>query len=476
MRFAPPAAEPSGERSLWMQQALGAEDPAERRARPLTGAVTCDVCVVGAGYTGLWTALRLQEADPSLEIVVLEAGISGSGASGRNGGFATAWWHDVEAFERHFGAEQARFLCEASSRALGDVEAFCRDTGIDARFRRHGKIWGSTAPAQDGAWLGAQAAAARLGHPEQYVPVAPEEVRRRIGSPVLRGGVAMPDAASVHPALLVRGLRRVAIERGIRIHEHSPMTRLDGGGPVVHTSRATVRARRVVLAVNAWATALPEVRRVVVPLSSHVVVTEPVPDRLRELGWTGGELLVDSRMLLHYTHVTADGRVAFGRGGGAVGFRGRVGGRVLWDPALARAVAADLRRFFPSLADVRIDAAWGGAVDRSWRHIPFFSALPDAPDVFVGVGFSGDGIVPCAVGGRILASLVRGVDDEWTRCALTRIPDHRVLPPEPLRKLGGELVRQAVARKESAEERGDRPGSGSTALARLAWFSLPSRR
>jgi glycine/D-amino acid oxidase-like deaminating enzyme len=243
--------------------------------------------------------------------------------------------------------------------------------------------------------------------------------------------------------------------------------------PAVITPHGRVRARRVVLAVNAWALALPEVRRLMFALSSHVIVTEPIPRRIAEIGWTGGELLLDGRLLVHYAHVTADQRIAFGRGGGAVAFGDRISGRVLWDAALARTVVADFHRFFPMLRDVRIDAAWGGAVDRAWRHLPFFAPLPDAPDVLVGAGYSGDGVVPSVVGGRILASQALGRDDEWSTCALTTLPAERELPPEPLRKLGGEAVRRVVARKERIEEAGGRPGPLTRAGARLTWLTVP---
>lgn len=470
-RADPPRVEPS----WWMQQALAAEPPAASAERPLDGDVSCDVAIVGGGYTGLWTALRLKEAEPSLRVVVLEAGICGQGASGRNGGFATTWWHDLDALERHFGAEQALFLARASSDAIDDVEALCDEHGLDVHLRRGGKLIVSAAPAQDGVWDGAVAAARRLGEAGRFERVDAAQVRARIGSPVLRDGWFVADSASVQPALLARGLRAAALARGVEIHERTPMTALDRASARVTTPRGVVSAGRVVLATNAWAAALPELRGVLVPLSSHMVLTAPVPERIEQLGWTGGEKFVDGRKLVHYVHVTREGRIAFGRGGGAAGFNGRVGGRVVWDPRLAREVAADFRRFFPSLADVRIDAAWGGAVDRSWRHLPFFAPLPGADRVLVGAGYSGDGVIPAVVGGRVLASLALGRDDAWARCAMTTVPDHRQMPPEPFRKAGAEAIRALIARNEALEERGGRPGPLARRAAGLAWLTLPAR-
>ncbi|ADB49245.1 FAD dependent oxidoreductase [Conexibacter woesei DSM 14684] len=459
-----------------MQQALLAEAPAASAERPLDGDVRCDVAIVGGGYTGLWTALRLKEAEPSLRVVVLEAGICGQGASGRNGGFATTWWHDLDALERHVGAEQARFLARASSDAIGEMETLCDEHGLDIHLRRGGKLVASAAPGQDGSWDAAVAAAERLGEAGRFEPLDGAAIRARIGSPVLRDGYFIADSASIQPALLARGLRTAALRLGVAVHEHTPMTGLDRAAARVQTPRGTVSADRVVLATNAWASSLPELRGVLVPLSSHMLVTAPIPERIEQLGWTGGEKLVDGRRLIHYLHVTRDGRIAFGRGGGAAGFRGRVGGRVIWDERLARTVVADFRRFFPQLADVRIEAAWGGAVDRSWRHLPFFAPLPGADRVLVGAGYSGDGVIPAVVGGRVLASLALGRGDAWATCGMTTVPDHRQMPPEPFRKVGAEAIRALIARNEALEERGGRPGALARRTAGLAWLTLPARR
>lgn len=458
-----------------MQQALLAEQPGVAAEQPLDGDVSCDVAIVGGGYTGLWTALRLKEAEPSLRVVVLEAGICGQGASGRNGGFATTWWHDLDALERHFGAEQARFLARASSDAIDDVERLCDEHGLDVHLRRGGKLVVSAAPAQDGVWDGAAAAAERLGEGARFTRVDGASARARIGSPVLRDGWFVADSATIQPALLARGLRQAARSLGVSIHEHTPMTGLDRAQARVTTPRGVVSAGRVVLATNAWASSLPELRGVLVPLSSHMLVTAPVPERIEALGWTGGEHFVDGRRLIHYVHVTRDGRIAFGRGGGAAGFMGRVGGRVVWDERLARTVVADFRRFFPALADVRIEAAWGGAVDRSWRHLPFFAPLPGSERVLVGAGYSGDGVIPAVVGGRVLASLALDRDDAWARCAMTSVPDDRQMPPEPFRKLGAETIRALIARNEALEERGGRPGPLARRAAGLAWLTLPAK-
>jgi glycine/D-amino acid oxidase-like deaminating enzyme len=317
------------------------------------------------------------------------------------------------------------------------------------------------------------AAAAKLGRPSRLERLSREELRRRTGTDVVLEGARHTDAAAVQPALLARGLRRVALRRGVRIFEGTPMLALERTQPAaVITPAGRVEADRVVLALGAWASKVRELRRAVVPVGSHIVLTEPIPDLVAQLGWTGGELLGDTRMLVHYAQVTRDGRIAFGRGGGAIGAFGRVAAKHFVDPATVAVVAEDLRRWWPQLADVRLTHAWGGAVDRAPGHLPFAGRLGDHGNVLYASGFSGNGVAPSALLGRILGRLALGERDEHTQCALVSGPPG-YLPPEPLRILGGVVVRDAVRRAEAAEERGRRPDPVSAALRRLVWFTLP---
>jgi glycine/D-amino acid oxidase-like deaminating enzyme len=322
-----------------------------------------------------------------------------------------------------------------------------------------------------GGWEREIAAERRVGVPGRLEPLPADELRGRTGSPVIIGGVHATDGAAVQPALLVRGLRRALLRRGVRIFEHTPMTDVRCGEPaVVVTPRGHVTALSVVLALGAWASRLRELRRAVVPVGSHIVLTEPIPERIAALGWTGGELLGDTRLLVHYAQVTRDGRIAFGRGGGAIGFGGRVLGRHFTDPATVKVVAAGFRRWFPALADVKLTHAWGGAVDRAPGHLPFAGSLGEGVEYVT--GFSGNGVAPSVLLGRIAARRALGMDDDYTRCAITGGPPS-YLPPEPFRIAGGVVVRDAVRRAEGAEERGEQAGAVTSALRKLVWFTTP---
>jgi glycine/D-amino acid oxidase-like deaminating enzyme len=410
--------------------------------------VTADVCVIGGGYTGLWTALALRAREPSARIVLVEADRCGAGPSGRNGGFVHGYWASLAETRVVLGDEGAVALARAAERIIPAVHAL----GVDVWLREGGMLMVSTAPAQDAAVDAAVTTAAALGAAEQAVPLDAAEVARRVRSPVFRRGVFFPECATVQPARLVRALRAAATARGVELYERTPALRLEG--TEARTPRGRVRAQSVVVAVNAAATGWRPVARHVTNFGSYVVLTEPVPELLERIGWTGGEAVVDGRMFLHYFRTTADGRVLMGSGSGPIGFGGRLDSRFTGDlPSAARAERG-LRRLLPDVAGARIERAWGGPIDVSADHLPFFGSVPGV-SVHYGLGYSGHGVGPSWLGGQILASLAVGRDDEWTALPLAarRVPK---LPPEPLKRLGGGLVRAAIITIEQAEEEGRR--------------------
>ena len=332
----------------------------------------------------------------------------------------------------------------------------------------------STSPAQDAAVEHALAAAAGSGVPEQAVPLDGDALAERVRSPVFRRGVFFPDGATVQPARLVRALRRRVLAADVELHEHSPATFRDGE---VTTPHGRVRAAEVVVAINAAATGWRPVARHVTNFGSYVVLTEPVPDLLEEIGWTGGEAIVDARMFLHYFRTTNDGRVLMGSGSGPIGFRGKLDGRFTGDNATAARAEYGLRRLLPGLPAARVERARGGPIDVSADHLPFFKTVPGTRRVHYGLGYSGHGVGPSWLGGQILASLATGRDDEWTSLPLaTRaVPS---LPPEPLKRLGGGLVRSAIMAVERADEDGRRAPIAArvgAALPRLFGMEIGTR-
>lgn len=452
------------DRSLWLREALALEG---LESRVLEGDRRADVCIVGGGYTGLWTAIRLKQLRPSLDVTVVEADICGGGASGRNGGFVLNWWAKLVTLLKLCGADEAVRLGRAAAQAIEEIEDFCRRHRIDAHFRRDGWLWAATNRAQIGAWTSTLKTLEEHGL-RPLIELSSEEVAQLAGARTHLAGVFDPGAATVQPALLARGLRRVAVEQGVHVFEHSAMIRLDRGPrPRVVTSRGSVGVGKVVLALNAWSIRVPELRRGLAVIGSDIVATEPAPEHLARLGWTNGLAISDSRMLVNYYRTTLDGRLVFGTGGGALAFDGRIGKPFEGASPRRAEVEANLRTLYPNLAGVRITTSWTGPVARTTMGLPCFGRLPGCPDIVYAFGYSGNGVGPSYLGGRILASLALELDDEWSSCPLARGPAGR-FPPEPLRYLGGRIVRAAVSRKERAEDVGRSPGRLTSFLASLA--------
>jgi glycine/D-amino acid oxidase-like deaminating enzyme len=451
--------------SWWLEDALAREgDPAPAPA--LAGDATADVAIVGGGYTGLWTALVLREQSPELRVTLLEAEICGHGPSGRNGGFVHGYWASLPGILSVLGEDRALELAREGEQIIPGIRAWAEARGEDVWLREAGMLEVSTAPAQDASVQKAAAAAARVGRPDQIVPLSPKEVAQRVSSPVFRGGVFYPECATVHPGLLVRALRRAAVDAGVTLHEQTQVTAVRAGSPnEVETPGGILRVPEVVLATNAALTGWAPASRNLTNFGSYVVLTEPAPELLAEIGWTGGEAIVDGRMFLHYFRTTNDGRVLMGSGSGPIGFGGRIDERFSRDQPTAARAEAGLRRLLPGLAGVRVERSWGGPIDVSADHLPFFRTNPGTR-IHYGAGYSGHGVGPAWLGGRILASLALGSDDEWTRSPLAARAVPR-LPREPFRRLGGGLVRWAIMSCEEAEEEGRRPGLAARATAGL---------
>jgi len=448
-------------RPWWLDEA-----PAVEPEPLLEGDADAEIAIVGGGYTGLWAALTVRELEPSARVVVLEGELCGEGPSGRNGGFLHGYWSPLARLRRVFGDGDALAIAEAGSAVIPGVRAFAERHGADVWLREAPLLEVSAAPAQDESVDRAVATARELGVEEEAVPLTAAELAERCASPRFRRGVLFREGATVQPARLARALRAAALASGVTIHERSPVRKVDRGRPnVLQTPNGRVRADEVVVAVNAAAAGWRPLARWLTVFGSYVVLTEPVPELLERINWTGGESIADGRMFLHYFRTTNDGRVVMGSGSGPIGFGGRIDERFTSDaPSVARAEAG-LRFLLPELAAARVERAWGGPIDVSADHFPFFGTVPGSR-VHYGAGYSGNGVGPSWLGGKILARLALGIEDELTGLPLVnrRV---RPLPPEPVKRLGGGLVRGAALRVEEAEQAGRRPAWPLRAVAAL---------
>jgi glycine/D-amino acid oxidase-like deaminating enzyme len=446
----------------WLEEA-GTAEP----AAPLDGEREADVVVVGGGYTGMWAAWHAKALEPEARVVLLEgAELCGRGPSGRNGGFCNSLWLSLPNMRERWGAEGALAVARAAEDAVAGIGDFCEAEGVDAWFRQGGYLKVSTAEAFDDSTLEAVAACRALGEGDAARELSAEEVAERCRSPVFRGGVLFPDAATVQPARLALGLRGRLLAAGVEVFESSPMQSLRRrpSGVEARTVAGVVRADRAVLATGGAAKGLRGPLRGRLSIaSSHIVITEPAPELLEEIGWTGGECITDSRALVDYFRTTPDGRIAFGWGGGRISMGAGLEGRAELDREVIDRTIAHLGDFFPGLAGKKVTHAWGGPIDASPTHLPLVLPLRGGR-AFAAAGYTGNGVGPSHMVGRTLASLALDRRDEPSRLAFVDPSPPRV-PPEPFHWLGGEAIRRGIMAREEAQLEGREPGRIASAVA-----------
>ena len=460
----------SPHRSFWLQEIAG--DAPEAPA--LRGEIKADVAIMGGGFVGLWTAIRIKEHAPACEVAVLEQDICGGGASGRNGGFVLSWMSKLSSLAKLFGIQEALRIARGSELAIDDIGEFCRQHRIDADFRKGGWLWTATSAAQLNAWEGVVRHGEKNGV-RAFERLDPTEVSRRAGSPAHHAGVFVENAAVVQPAALVRGLRRVALSLGAHIFENTKVHTFTRGAPVtIRTGAGKVIAEKLVIAANAWSAGIRELSRAIAVISSDMIVTAPIPERLERIGWHRDLSITDSQTMVDYYRITRDGRVAFGKGGWTIAYGGNIGAKFDRHARRAAEVTADFRRYYPSLKDVPITHDWSGPIDRTPDSLPLLGCFYGHKNICYGIGWSGNGIGPSVIGGKILASLALDRNDEWSNHPLVG-RSASGFPPEPIRFIGAHVVRAAVASKERAEMEGKKPSRLAVQLSRLAPAGLEDK-
>ena len=422
----------------------------------LSGPVTADVCIVGAGFTGLWTAYYLHQADPSLSIVIVEQRFAGFGASGRNGGWlSAAVAGSLERYASSRGVGVAGELQQSMIDAVDEVIRVTRHEGIDADVVKGGVLRVAHTPAQLHRMVEAAKSSTTWG--DVHSILTPAETQLRVNVEGALGATYSPNGARLHPAKLVRGLADVVTGAGVSLYESTPVTAISPHQ--VTTSSGVIEARYVIRATEGFSASLPGLRRRWLPMNSSMIVTEPLDASVwDEIGWGGGETLGDSAHAFMYAQRTADDRIAIG--GRGVPYR--FGSRIDVDGETSQATVAQLRRvlvrLFPSTKDVAIDHAWSGVlgVPRDWCATVEFD--PSTGVAAVG-GYAGHGVTAANLAARTLRDVILGHDT-----ALVRLPwvnwHSRDWEPEPLRWCGVRGLYLAYRAADRAEASGRTTTSG----------------
>lgn len=435
--------------SFWLENA--GDDLTPRP--PLDGSADVDVAIVGAGFTGLWTAYQLLKRDPSLNVLVVEQEIAGFGASGRNGGWCVADFPLHPAIlTKRYGRDAARAVALAMVDSVDDIERVTQEEGIDAHFSRGGAL--NIARAEYDLPLLEEAFEEyrSIGLDQHVALLDMDETAARIRVRDAAGSFWMKEGARVQPARLARGLARAVERRGGRIVEQT--TVLDyTGAPRLITDRGEVRARRaIVLAGEAYLSRLPKLRRHVIPMTSHMVVTEPLPPEVWEqIGWERNEVTVGYGSTAGYLNHTADGRIAFGAYRGTYPY----GSRISDDLDCMEDIFAHARRaarvWFPALENFAFTHAWGGVLGVPRDRMPTMGFNPRT-GVALAFGYSGEGVATANLSSRVLTDLLTDTDSDLTRLPMA---SHQPLlwEPEPLRSLGVNLVRRSRYKENEKVER-----------------------
>lgn len=422
---------------------------------PLGGSATADLVVVGAGYTGLWAALQAVEDDPSRDVLVLESGTVAGQASGRNGGFlSSSLTHGLENGVSRFGADMERIGAVARSNFDGLVGSLERH-GIDARLRPAGGLSVATAP-----WLVeplAEAAALAREHGHDVELLDRDSVRAHLDSPTYHGGLWQRDGeALVDPARLGWGLADACRRLGVRIAERTTVTGLErhGAGVLVRTDGGTVTCGAVVLGTGAWPSPVRAIDRRVVPVYDYVLATEPLgSDQLHAIGWGRRQGVSDTTNQFHYYRLTEDDRIVWGGYDAVFHDWGRMGPQFDQRRETHLRLAEHFFDTFPQLEGLRFTHRWGGVIDTSTRFSVGFGTALDGRVAYA-VGYTGLGVGATRFGARVCLDLLYAPGSELLSLPLVRrrlVP----FPPEPVRTVGIQLTRRAIAR---ADERQGRRG------------------
>ena len=447
-----PFAEPASAVSYW----LAAGEPA--RAPALAGNATADVAIIGAGFTGLWTALRLLETDPALRVTIVEMEHVGFGATGRNGGFCQAsLTHGLENGLRHYPDEVDLLHREgmANRRAIVD---FVRASGIACDLEETGELSLADHPRQIDEFR--EHVELATAHGERAVFLDGEAARAEVHSPRWTAGAWHPDSCvMLDPAKLARGLARVARDRGAVLYEGTRVAALErvAGGVRLRTAAADgapgeIRARHAVIATSAYSGWLGRLRPLFVPVYDYVLVSEPLTPAQRDaIGWRNRQGLADANNRFHYFRLTADDRVLWG-GFDAV-YHPHNGVDPAYDrrPATFERLAANWRRTFPQLAGLRWPFRWGGAIDTTSRFTMTLGRTMGGRVVYA-LGYTGLGVGASRWAAGIARDFILRPDSDLLRLRFVRsrpVP----FPPEPLRSLCVETVRNELARADANEGR-----------------------
>lgn len=421
---------------------------------PLSGQVNADLVIVGGGLTGLWAAISAREANPESSVVLLEAKSIAFGASGRNGGFISESLTHGIAHGIAMWPDEMSTLLRMGRENLAEIAEFVAAEGIDAGLRICGKTAVAVRPHQVEQLRASVELHKQFGEDAEFL--SGEQVRADVNSPTYLAGMRLRTGSGLlDPALLCWGLKRAALIRGVRIHEGTEVTgiKMSGAGVAIRTALGAVRAKRVLLATNAYPPLLKRLRSWVLPIYDHVLVTEPLSaTQLADIGWLENQGMTDSGNQFHYYRRTPDDRILWGGYDAVYYFGNRTDAAREQRDRSHQLLARQFFDTFPQLRGLRFTHRWAGLIDSTSRFTPLIGTALDGRMAY-SVGYTGLGVAASRFGALTALDLLGGQDTERTRLGLVRKQPMR-FPPEPLRYPTVQFTRAALAREDRTGKRG----------------------
>jgi glycine/D-amino acid oxidase-like deaminating enzyme len=445
--------------SFWLETC--GDDLTPRPALP--GSIDVDIAVLGAGYTGLWTAYYLLERDSSLRVAIVDSEIAGFGASGRNGAWCSSDFSVTPGMlSKRYGREATCALHAAMWETVDEVGRVCRTESIEAQYVKGGELRIARGRHEEPLIESDYAVYRELGLGDHYSLLDAEETAAHLRVAGAAGALYTPECATIHPGRLVRGLARAVERRGASIYERTEVTDFRGGSrPALLTRHGEVRARKVVLAGEAYLTRLRSLHRQLMPVYSLIVLTEPLTEAQRaQIGWQSRECVSSNKYVIDYLSRTADGRILFGSRGAPYRFGSRIDDTSDRHEPTHAAIGALILEWFPSLRGIRFTHSWGGPVGMPRDWMPSFT-YDRSSGVASARGYTGHGVATSNLAGRTLADLMTGIQSP-----LTALPPaghrSRNWEPEPLRWLGTRYMQWTYERIDRKAAFTGQPPTGKT--------------
>lgn len=434
----------------------------------MDGSIDVDVAIMGAGFSGLWTAYYLLKKDPSLKIALLEREIAGFGASGRNGAICSSGFPiGLNLIEERHGYDASRGVQIAMFNAVDNIERFSIDEQVDIEWTKGGRLSLALGKHQLPAINQSMKMYEKFGFGDRFELLDEVQTAERVTVAGAVGALYAADAATDHPGKLVRGLARVVERMGATIYEQTPVTDFTTGAyPALHTAHGHARAKTIVLCGESYLPQLKKTHRAVLPAYSLITLTEPLSDAdWQQIGWESREGLSSMSFMVTYLSKTSDGRILFGGRGAPYHFGSSIKDEYDRHAPTHQRLQATFRKWFPALKDVKFTHSWGGSLGWSRDWMPTMTYDP-RENLGMAGAYTGTGMATSNLAGQLLSDQILNLDTDLTHLPMAHHKP-RSWEPEPLRFLGARFVQRGFERLDAKAERTGVAPDGTSLVERL---------